>query len=180
MGSEIPRDEEGKPGIYLDTELCQNQAREKQAKQAIMIRWNPEPPALDPWRLAFSVIVDGLEPDTTFRAMLWNDLRIESYAKVYGEMSKVCSEMICMASESMEKARFSVPTPCLVSFHGCWQHRRTAMRCLFSVIYPKTGQVVNSIVVSNKKGWHARYFIPASFCLTSRSINSDFWCLRSR
>ena len=123
---------------------------EKQAKQAIMKRWHPEPPTLDPLRLAFSVIVDGLEPEKTFQAMLWNDLRIESYAKVYEEMRKVCSEIICMANESMEKVRLSLPTPCLVSFDGSWEHRRNAMRCLFSVIYPKTGQVLNSIVVSNK------------------------------
>ena len=124
--------------------------REKQAKQAIMKRWHPEPPTLDPLRLAFSVIVDGLEPEKAFQAMIWNDLRIESYAKVYEEMRKVCSEIICMANESMEKVRLSLPTPCLVSFDGSWEHRRNAMRCLLSVIYPKTGQVLNSIVVSNK------------------------------
>ena len=41
--------------------------------------------------------------------MLWNELRIESYAKVYEEMSKVCSEIICMTNESMEKVRLSRP-----------------------------------------------------------------------
>lgn len=40
--------------------------RAQQAKEAAMKRWHPEAPTLDPLRLAFSVIVEGLEHEKNF------------------------------------------------------------------------------------------------------------------
>ena len=82
--------------------------------------------------------------------IMWNNLKIDDFSEVYEKMHQVCSEIISMGNESMRKARESMPPNSVISFDGSWEHRRNGMRCLFSVICNKTGQVIDSIVVSNK------------------------------
>ena len=116
------------------------------AKKAAQARWTASAAVLDATRLAFSVIVEGLEPEKTFRAMLWNDLEIKSYTEVYAAMKTVCSEIKEMAGESMAQVRESLPENSIVGFDGSWEHRRNSLRCLFSVVSPKTGQVLHSVM----------------------------------
>ena len=100
--------------------------------------------------MASSIIVDGLQPEKTLEMIMLNNIKIDDFSEVYEKMHQVCDEIISMGNESMRKARETLPPNSVVSFDGSWEHRRKAMRCLFSVICNKTGQVIDSIVVSNK------------------------------
>ena len=142
------------------------------AKKAAQARWTASAAVLDATRLAFSVIVEGLEPEKTFRAMLWNDLEIKSYTEVYAAMKTVCSEIKEMAGESMAQVRESLPENSIVGFDGSWEHRRNSLRCLFSVVSPKTGQVLHSVLVSNKVARNDPTFCESPTLMESQGLRA--------
>ena len=95
---------------------------------------------------------------STLSKILWDWLHFQ----------EVCSEIISMANESMRKARQTMPPNSVISFDGSWEHRRKAMRYPFSVICNKTGQVITSIVVSNKVARNE-----PTFCTTPSLMESQ-------
>lgn len=113
-------------------------------------RWHGPAAVANALRLAFSIIILGLQPEGCSQLLLWNDIEIQSKKAVYLQMVRVCQEIMNMANESMEAARRELPAQSVISFDGSWEHRRHSNRCIFTVICSQTGKVIDSIVISNK------------------------------
>ena len=106
--------------------------------------------ALNCLRIAFLIIILGLQPEAASEMLVWNNLEFESKKLVYEQMCVVCDEILKRAEESIQAARQQMPHGSVISFDGSWEHRRKASRCIFTVICQQTQKVVDSILISNK------------------------------
>lgn len=123
------------------------QARCKKASEA---RWNPPAINVDAMRLAFAILIEGVQPEKTLRTLEWCNIRCRNREKMYHAMVQIGEEIIRLAEYSMEYERQNLPDGCTIAFDGSWSHRRRGTNCLFSVICRQTGRVIESVVVSNK------------------------------
>ena len=123
--------------------------RQLRAQRAAEARWQPSAIAIDPVRFAFSVLIEGVQPEQTLQTLEWNDIYVKN-RQIYKAMRDIGDEIITLAEESMTIARNNMPNGCVIGFDGSWNHRRRGTNCLFTVICRQTGQVIESIIVSNK------------------------------
>ena len=56
-------------------------------------------------RLAFSILVEGAQPEETLKLLAWNDLRCKNRDKMYDAMRVIGQEIIALAEESMDYER---------------------------------------------------------------------------
>ena len=56
--------------------------RQARGKKGAEARWRSEPIDLDAARLAFSIIVEGAQPEKTLKLLAWNDLRCKNHEKM--------------------------------------------------------------------------------------------------
>lgn len=124
--------------------------RQVRGQKGAESRWRSKPIDLDAARLAFSILVEGAQPEKTLKLLAWNDLRCKKRDKMYKAMKVIGQEIIALAEESMDYERKNLPEGAVIGFDGSWNHRRRGTNCLFSVICRQTGRVIESITVSNK------------------------------
>lgn len=119
-------------------------------QKAANARWHPDPIVIDPVQFAFSVLVEGAQPEKALRMLEWNNIVCPNHEKIYDAIRMIGDKIIDLAEKSMEHERANLPPDCVISFDGSWNHRRRGTHCLFSVICRQTGKVIESITVSNK------------------------------
>ena len=113
-------------------------------------RREPSPKVLETRRVAFSILIEGLQPSAFLRGMWWNDCICEGNAKIYKEMANIGNAIISMAEESMEKAMNEITPGTVISFDGSWDHRRHGSNCIFAVFSCQTQKIIECQLVSNK------------------------------
>ena len=113
-------------------------------------RREPSPKVLETRRVAFSILIEGLQPSAFLRGMWWNDCICEGNAKLYKEMANIGNAIISMAEESMEKAMNEITPGTVISFDGSWDHRRHGSNCIHAVFSCQTQKIIQCQLVSNK------------------------------
>ena len=114
-------------------------------QKAANAHWHPDPIVINPVRFAFSLLVEGAQPEKALRMLEWNNIICRNHEKIYDAIRMIGDAMIDLAEKSMEHERASLPPECVISFEGSWNHRRRGTHCLFSVICRPTGKLIERI-----------------------------------
>ena len=110
-------------------------------RDLIWKRQETHPKVLEARRVAFSILIEGLQPYSFLRGLAWNDCTIQRPKLVFKEMMNIGDEIIQMARHSMEKARESITPGSVISFDGSWDHRRRGSNCILAVFSCQTQKI---------------------------------------
>lgn len=100
------------------------------------------PKVLEARRVAFSILIEGMQPYSFLRGLAWNDCTVENPKLVFKEMVNIGDEIISMARESMEKHREAITPGTVISFDGSWDHRRRGSNCILAVFSCQTQKII--------------------------------------
>ena len=140
-------------------------------RDLIWKRQETHPKVLEARRVAFSILIEGLQPYSFLRGLAWNDCTIQRPKLVFKEMMNIGDEIIQMARHSMEKARESITPGTVISFDGSWDHRRRGSNCILAVFSCQTQKIIECQVVSNKVAPTSENFCESPTLMESKALS---------